>query len=46
MFDIKSLMAAVKLKFNDSKTEFIYFGARQQLTKTHRDTVNINIEMY
>ena len=42
MLDIKSWMDAVKLKLNETKTEFIYFGGRQQLAKTHRDTININ----
>ena len=42
MLDIKSWMDAVKLKLNESKTEFIYFGGRQQLAITHRDTININ----
>ena len=34
MLDIKSWIDAVKLKLNGSKTEFIYFGGRQQLAKT------------
>ena len=45
MLDIKSWMDTVKLKLNESKTEFIYFGVRQQLAKTHRDTININGEI-
>ena len=44
MVNIKSWMDAVKLKLNETKTEFIYFGGRQQLAKTHRDTININGE--
>ena len=42
MLDIKSRMEAVKLKLNETKTEFIYFGGRHQLAKTHRDSININ----
>ena len=42
MLNIKSWMDAVKLQLNETKTEFIYFGGRQQLAKTHRDTININ----
>ena len=45
MLDIKSWMDAVKLKLNESKTEFIYFGGRQQLAKTHRDTIYMNGEI-
>ena len=44
MLDIMSWMDAVKLKLNKTKTEFIYFDGRQQLAKTHRDTININGE--
>ena len=42
MLDIKSWMDAVKLKLNETKTEFIYFGGKQQLAKTRRNTININ----
>ena len=35
MLDIKSWMDAVKLKLSETKTEFIYFGGRHQLAKTH-----------
>ena len=42
MLDIKSWMDAVKLKLNETKTEFIYFGGKQQLAKTRRHTININ----
>ena len=42
MLDIKSWMDAVKLKLNKIKTEFIYFGGKQQLAKTRRHTININ----
>ena len=34
MLDIKSWMDAMKLKLNESKTEFIYFGGKHQLAKT------------
>ena len=44
MLDIKSWMDAVKLKLNETKTEFIYFGGKQQLAKTRRNTININGE--
>ena len=33
MLNIKVWMYAVRLKLNELKTEFIYFGCRQQLTK-------------
>ena len=42
MLNIKSWMDAVKLKLNETKTEFIYFGGKHQLAKTQRDTININ----
>ena len=42
MLDIKSWMDAVKLKLNETKTELIYFGGKQQLAKTRRNTININ----
>ena len=45
MLDIKSWMDAVKLKLNETKTEFIYFSGRQKLAKMHRDTININGEI-
>ena len=44
VLDINSWMDAVKLKLNESQIEFIYFDRRQQLAKTNRDTININIE--
>ena len=34
-------MEAVKLKLNEAKTEFIYFGSRQQLNKTTHNTINV-----
>ena len=45
MLNIRSWMDAVKLKPNETKTEFIYFGGRHQLAKTHRDTINNNGEI-
>ena len=42
MLDIKSWMDAVKLKLNETKTEFISFSGKQQLAKTRRHTININ----
>ena len=33
MLNIKAWMDAVRLKLNESKTEFIYFGSRHQPTK-------------
>ena len=42
MLDIKSWMDAMKLKLNETKTEFIYFGGKHQLAKTRRHTININ----
>ena len=42
MLNINPWMDALKLKLNETKTEFIYFGGTQQLAKTHRDTININ----
>ena len=40
----KGWMDAVRLKLNESKTEFIYFGSRQQLKKCTFDKININSE--
>ena len=45
MLDIKSWMDAIKLKLNETKTEFIYFGERQQLAKAQKETININGEI-
>ena len=44
MLDIKSWMDAVRLKMNDSKTEFIYFGGPKQLEKTIINQINVNAE--
>ena len=38
-------MAAVHLRLNESKTEVIYFGSRQQLRKCQNKTFNINGEI-
>ena len=45
MLNIKSWMDAVKLKLNETKTEFIYFIGKHQLAKTQRDIININGEI-
>ena len=42
MLNIKSWMDAMKLKLNETKTDFIYFGGKHQLAKTGMDTININ----
>ena len=42
MLKVKGWMDAVRLKLNESKTEFIYFGSRQQLKKCTFDKININ----
>ena len=44
MQDIKVWMDQVRLKMNDSKTEFIYFGWPSQLVKCKIDSININGE--
>ena len=44
MQDIKSWMDSVRLKMNDSKTEFIYFGGNRQLRKCRSDSINVNGE--
>ena len=44
MIKVKTWMDAVHLKLNESKTEFIYFGSRQQLRKCQHKTININGE--
>ena len=44
MFDIKSWMDAVRLKINNSKTEFIYFGGSKQLEKCIISQINVNGE--
>ena len=41
LIDIKAWMDAVILKLNESKTEFIYFGSRQQLSKCSRNTTKV-----
>ena len=44
MQDIKVWMDQVRLKMNDSKTEFIYFGWPSQLGKCKIDSINVNGE--
>ena len=38
---IKTWMDAVRLKLNKSKTEFIYFGSVQQLSKCSKNTIRV-----
>ena len=45
MVDGKSWMDQVRLKMNPSKTEFIYFGRRTQLSKCVVTQVNVNGEL-
>ena len=45
MLKVKIWMDAVQIKLNESKTEFIYFRSRQQLTKCHHHTINIKGEI-
>ena len=44
MQDIKVWMDQVRLKMNDSKTEFIYFGWPSQLGKCSIDSIKVNGE--
>ena len=41
MLEIKSWMDENRLKMNTSKTEFIMFGSRQQLSKTSLSSLNV-----
>ena len=41
MQDIKAWIEAVKLKLNEAKNKFIYFGSRQQLSKATHTTINV-----
>ena len=45
MHDIKAWMEAVELKLNEAKTALIYFGSRQQLSKTIHTTINVIEEL-
>ena len=45
MLKVKTWMDAVCFKLNELKTEFIYFRSRQQPTKCHDNTININGEI-
>ena len=44
MLDIKSWMGQVRLKMNESKTKFIYFGWPSQLDKCITQHINVNGE--
>ena len=44
MLNIKSWIGAVRLKMNNSKTEFIYFGGAKQLEKCIINQINVNGE--
>ena len=44
MLEVSRWMNEVRLKLNECKTEFIYFGSRQQLKKCTFDKININNE--
>ena len=44
MLEIKSWMDQVRLKMNESKTEFIHFGWPSQLDKCIKTSININGE--
>ena len=44
MLDIKSWMDQVRLKMNESKTKFIYFGWPSQLDKCTMNHINVNGE--
>ena len=39
--DVKTWMDTVRLKLNKSKTEFIYFGSGQQLSKCRENTIRV-----
>ena len=41
---VKTWMDVANLKLNESKTEFMYFGSRQQLRKCQHKTINTNGE--
>ena len=43
--DIKTWMDAVRLKLKKSKTEFIYFGSGQQLSKCSENTIRVTNEI-
>ena len=44
MLGVSKWMNEVRLKLNESKTNFIYFGSKCQLKKCTFDKININIE--
>ena len=41
MLNIEAWVDAVRLKMNESKTEFIHFGSRQQLSKCQEKTIKV-----
>ena len=41
MLKVKAWMDAVHLKFNESKTEFIYFGSQQLLQKCNAENIKV-----
>ena len=44
MLGISKWMNEVRLKLNESKTDFIYFGSKHELKKCTFDKININNE--
>ena len=44
MLGVSKCMNEVRLKLNESKTDFIYFGSKHQLKKCTFDKININSE--
>ena len=42
MIRVKNWMTSMRLKLNDSKTEFIVFGSRQQLLKLNLNSIDVN----
>ena len=44
MLGVSKWMNEVRLKLNESKTDFIYFGSKHQLKKCTFDKININSE--
>ena len=43
LMSVQSWMNAKKLKLNPSKTEFIYFGSRQQQGKCCKTTLKVGL---
>ena len=46
MLKVKAWMDVIRLKLNESKTKFIYFGSRNQLKKCTFDKTNIYDENF